>query len=160
MSKITNGPPSAEEIGELEGAAQRIIEYWRQRGITDPEQCQSRNLDELIVARLLPRLLSSLKEMRGNALEEAALLVQFRYSNHILARAIRSLKHMPEADDDPLQQEWCCLTCFHKFAFGKVRMGGGTGPDIPGNDCRINCPSCRSVNIHPADKTSHEVTHG
>jgi hypothetical protein len=45
--------------------------------------------------------------------------------------------------------EWCCLVCSHKFLFGKVKLSGGTGPDIPGNDYRLNCPNCRSVNIHP-----------
>lgn len=49
---------------------------------------------------------------------------------------------------------WCCLTCFHKFPMGKVKIHGGTGPDIPGNDHRLNCPSCRSGNIHPADKAA------
>jgi hypothetical protein len=54
--------------------------------------------------------------------------------------------------DDHLQVLWCCLTCFHKFPVGKVMLRGGTGPDVSGNDHRLNCPDCRSVNIHPAQE--------
>lgn len=52
---------------------------------------------------------------------------------------------------DHLDAQWCCLTCYHKFPIGKVMCGGGTGPDIPENPHRLNCPSCRSVNIYPIE---------
>ena len=56
------------------------------------------------------------------------------------------------SEQDPLKRPWCCLTCFHKFPMGKVMLRAGTGPDLPGNPQRINCPNCRSVNIHPASQ--------
>jgi DNA-directed RNA polymerase subunit RPC12/RpoP len=54
---------------------------------------------------------------------------------------------------DPLKQLWCCLSCGEKFAFGKLRTGGGVGEPIAGNDHGLNCPHCRGMKIHPADGT-------
>jgi hypothetical protein len=56
---------------------------------------------------------------------------------------------------DYLAEPWCCLTCFHKFPIGDAKIRGGQGADIPGNPHRLNCPNCRSVNIHPADGQKH-----
>jgi len=62
---------------------------------------------------------------------------------------------MTEAkEDDHLQAPWCCLTCFHRFPIGDVKLRRGTGPDIVGNPHRLNCPNCRSVNIHPAGRAA------
>lgn len=46
---------------------------------------------------------------------------------------------------------WACLTCFAKFPMGMLRISGGVGEPIAGNDHGLNCPECRSMQIHPAD---------
>lgn len=48
---------------------------------------------------------------------------------------------------DPLAP-WICLDCRHEFPIGRAMLRGGKGPDVPGNVHRLNCPACRSVNIH------------
>lgn len=44
-----------------------------------------------------------------------------------------------------------CLSCSTTFPLGKLKINGGKEPRAPGNDHGLNCPNCRSMNIHPAD---------
>jgi hypothetical protein len=50
-------------------------------------------------------------------------------------------------EPDVMQQTWCCLTCNVTFRFGQIRMKAGG----------LHCPKCDSCNLHPADKSSHEL---
>lgn len=56
---------------------------------------------------------------------------------------------------DIMDHRWACLTCSRTFPIGKAFLWGGVGERSPGNDPGLNCPHCRSMNIHPADGTSH-----
>ena len=57
---------------------------------------------------------------------------------------------------DIMDQRWACLSCGSTFPAGKLLLSGGIGERAPGNDHGLNCPHCRSMNIHPADGTAHE----
>lgn len=46
-----------------------------------------------------------------------------------------------DPDRDVMQDEWCCMTCYARFKFGKLRMKP-TG---------LGCPTCGSVETAAAD---------
>jgi len=56
-----------------------------------------------------------------------------------------------------MQQRWACLSCGQTFRFGELRIRGGIGEPIAGNDHGLNCPHCRGMKIHPADGTETEL---
>jgi len=56
-----------------------------------------------------------------------------------------------------LQEQWACLECFAKFSAGKLRVSGGHEPRAGGNRFGLNCPECRSMNVHPADGGLHRM---
>jgi DNA-directed RNA polymerase subunit RPC12/RpoP len=47
-----------------------------------------------------------------------------------------------------MKQQWCCLTCSAIFPYGKVILRKGQ---------TLHCPKCGSLDIHPADKTIHDL---
>lgn len=47
---------------------------------------------------------------------------------------------------DVMQQRWCCLICWAKFAFGELRTKPGSSD--------VHCPVCGSADISPADDAS------
>jgi hypothetical protein len=55
---------------------------------------------------------------------------------------------MADTNDDCMQQPWACASCFAKFTFGKLRLGR-TG---------IECPKCRSEDVHCADGQTRSLT--
>ena len=56
-----------------------------------------------------------------------------------------------------LEEQWACLECFTKFPAGKLKVSGGREPRSDGNCFGLNCPQCRSMNVHPADGGSHRA---
>lgn len=48
--------------------------------------------------------------------------------------------------DDVMVQPWCCLTCSARFTFGQIKANP-----------YLQCPQCKSGNIHPADGTTHDL---
>ncbi len=48
---------------------------------------------------------------------------------------------------DLLRNMWCCLSCSHKFAFGKA-----IAADV------MRCPKCRSPDIHPIEQKVVELS--
>jgi hypothetical protein len=55
---------------------------------------------------------------------------------------------------DPLDQQWCCMTCSRTFRLGKMRMRSYCEEFPIGHACP-HCGSGRG--LHPADGTATEL---
>lgn len=86
-------------------AAERIVAYWKERGITDPAQCPSRNLDELRVALSLLAQPGEEEVKRVVArLSAMGLVVVPVEPTEGMARAMTALA--PTWDDETSRRKW------------------------------------------------------
>lgn len=46
-----------------------------------------------------------------------------------------------DPDRDVMQDEWCCITCYARFKFGRLRM----------KPKGLGCPTCGSIETAAAD---------